>query len=150
MELTITRELFFPHSTIGSLEIGGAFECDTLEDYDRGLHQTDPIERIKAEKVPGRTAIPYGRYEVTIDMSVRFQQRMIHILNVPGFEGIRMHAGNTEHDTEGCPLTGRADRRRGSIIGGTSRQAIARVFSKVDQAILRKEKVFLTIKKRMS
>ena len=57
-------------------------------------------------KVPGQTAIPTGTYDLIVDFSNRFQKMMPHILEVPGFSGVRVHAGNSSHDTEGCLLLG--------------------------------------------
>jgi hypothetical protein len=108
MELIVKRTTRTEKSTIGELWIDGKFFCYTLEDKDRGLKQTDAPERIKAKKVFGATAIPAGRYEVKLTYSSRFKKVMPQIMNVPGFEGIRIHAGNTDKDTEGCLLVGKA------------------------------------------
>lgn len=106
MELIVKRTTRTEKSTIGELWIDGKFFCYTLEDKDRGLKQTDAPERIKAKKVFGATAIPSGRYEVKLTYSNRFKKVMPQVMNVPGFEGIRIHAGNTDKDTEGCLLVG--------------------------------------------
>lgn len=137
MELLLIRQLFFPMATVGNLFVDELDECDTLEDK----------VRPEGEKVPGQTAIPYGRYRVTIDFSMRFQKPMPHLLDVPMFAGIRIHAGNTDHDTEGCILVGKADRRRGCITGGTSRPAYDRLFAKLQAALNRKEEIWITIKR---
>lgn len=85
--------------TPGVLYFEGDKFCDTLEDQVR-----EP-----GVKVPGATAIPAGRYEIRLTYSRRFKQVMPQLLNVPGFEGIRIHAGNTERDTEGCILVGKLE-----------------------------------------
>jgi len=107
MKLKLVRELFTPTETMGSLFIDGKFFCYTLEDKDRGLNKMDSLESIKAKKIKGQTCIPYGKYKVQVTPSNRFKRDMTAILNVPGFEGIRMHGGNTHIDTQGCPLIAR-------------------------------------------
>lgn len=82
--------------TIGELFIDGMFFCDTLEDTVR----EDGI------KIYGETAIPAGTYKGIINHSNRFKKDMPLLLNVPNFEGIRIHAGNTSEDTHGCILVG--------------------------------------------
>lgn len=106
MELKVIREYKDNLRTIGSLYIDGVKFCDTLEDVDRKLKQQDTVASIQATKVYGKTAIPTGIYDVIIDYSNRFKKNMPHIVNVPGFEGIRIHSGNTEEDTDGCILLG--------------------------------------------
>lgn len=88
------------HSTLGSLYIDGSWFCFTLEDPVRDLGPDGK------GKIPGETAIPAGNYKVAIDQSTRFNRLMPHILDVPFFEGVRIHSGNTASDTEGCVLVG--------------------------------------------
>lgn len=95
MKLELRRKEFTEESTIGDLYINDSFFCFTLEDKVR-----------KGEKVYGKTAIPYGNYKVVIDYSTRFQRDMPHILDVSGFQGVRIHSGNTAASTEGCVLLG--------------------------------------------
>lgn len=92
-------------------------------------------------KIPKETAIPVGKYKVVIDMSQRFGKRMMHLLDVPGFSGIRVHSGNTSHDTEGCLLVGKErDEKHGEVSG--SRIAWQALFDKVDKALGNDEEVF--------
>ncbi len=99
MELILKRETFTNESTIGSLTINGKFECFILEDKDRGLTDSMPLAEIVATKVYGKTAIPYGRYQIDWTMSARFKVMMPILLNVNGYSGIRIHKGNTEIDS---------------------------------------------------
>jgi len=94
MKLVLERLHLSPTFTIGHLTVDGVWECWTLEDQVRIL------------KVPGKTCIPYGIFMVVRDFSNRFQRLMLHVLDVPDFEGIRFHGGNTAEDTEGCILCG--------------------------------------------
>jgi hypothetical protein len=84
------------------LSIDGQPFCATLEDVVREV----PGVPVHAWKVPGNTAIPSGMYEVEITYSQRFKRDLPLLLNVPGFAGIRIHAGNTEDETSGCILVG--------------------------------------------
>jgi hypothetical protein len=94
MQITIKRLHKTDTSTIGELLIDGIFECYTLEDVERDV------------KIKGETAIPKGAYKVIINESTRFKRLLPLLLNVPNFEGVRIHSGNTNHDTEGCILVG--------------------------------------------
>ena len=99
MQIKVVRKEFTEKSTIGELFIDNNFFCYTLED------------KVRAEteaKVYGQTAIPKGKYEVIINYSNRFKQQMPLLLNVKGFEGIRIHKGNTDVDTHGCLLLGKS------------------------------------------
>lgn len=129
MNLLLKRLIFTGKSTIGELFIDGEFYCNTLEDA------------VREEKVYGKTAIPAGRYEVVIDYSNRFKKKMPHILNVPGFEGIRIHTGNRPGDTEGCILLGMT---KGEDFIGRSRDAYGKFFY-ILEAGLENGKVFIEI-----
>jgi hypothetical protein len=143
MELIIDRDVKTKNSTIGTLYVDGKFECFILEDHDRGLNANMELSVIKSVKVKGETAIPTGRYEVIITFSNRFQKDLPEVLGVKGFDKIRLHSGNTKNDTEGCPLLGM---ERGIDFVGRSREAFAAFFPKMQKAIARGEKVFLTVK----
>lgn len=83
----------------GKFFVNGKYWGETLEDKDRDLEDG-------GEKIYGDTCIPRGRYKVTLTMSRRWGKLMPLVHDVEGFEAIRIHGGNTEHDTLGCPLLG--------------------------------------------
>jgi hypothetical protein len=86
--------------------INDKFFCYTLEDFDRDLNRDGDLNDVGEKKVNALTAIPRGKYNVIVNMSNRFKRMMPLLLNVPGFEGVRIHNGNTDKDTEGCILVG--------------------------------------------
>jgi len=91
-------------------------------------------------KIPGETAIPVGRYIVKKTMSKRWGKMMWELTGVPGFTGIRPHAGNTSKDTEGCPIVGKErDERHGEVSG--SRQARDALYAIMDAAEARGEPI---------
>ena len=94
MKIVVVRDTFTENSTIGKMLIDGAFFCYTLEDTIRDV------------KVQGETAIPYGTYKVIVNMSNRFKRLMPLLIDVKGFEGVRIHNGNTKEHTHGCILVG--------------------------------------------
>ena len=106
MKLALIRKYKKDKYCIGKLYIDGEYFCDTLEDKDRGLTDNMTVSEINKIKVKKETAIPTGTYKVTITYSNRFKKNMPLINNVKGFEGIRIHSGNTDKDTEGCILVG--------------------------------------------
>lgn len=107
MKLQLRRLYPRPDYTIGKLYVDGVYFCDTIEDTDRGLYQTMPLNEIKAKKKQDITAIPYGKYNVVLSMSPRFRKILPEILNVPGFAGVRIHSGNTQYDSSGCLILGK-------------------------------------------
>jgi hypothetical protein len=102
MHLRVIREPSLAGATLGSLYVNNVWECWTLED------------EIRDVKVAGVTAIPAGAYPVVLSQSARFQRELPEVQHVPNYAGIRIHAGNTIADTEGCLLVGQA-RKAGTI-----------------------------------
>lgn len=133
MNITSRRVEYSNNYTISRLSVNGSYECYVLEDVVR-----DP-----GVKVPGKTAIPAGTYEVIIDYSPHFKCDMPHILNVPMFEDIRIHWGNTDVDTEGCLLLGTT--WGGGDFIGNSKVAFNHFFPQLKKAIDSGEKVYITI-----
>jgi hypothetical protein len=144
MELQLKREIFTDISTIGSLTIDGKFECYILEDKDRGINNTLTLEQILRVKVYGKTAIPYGRYEIDWTMSARFKVMMPILLNVVGYSGIRIHKGNTEIDSLGCLLCG--TRKKNNMVT-ESTLATRNLYAKIESAKKQGQRIFITIVK---
>lgn len=126
MKLTLIRKYKLPTYTIGKLYIDGEYFCDTLEDKDRGLTDDMTVSEISKIKIKKETAIPTGTYKITITYSNRFKKNMPLINDVKGFEGIRIHSGNTDKDTEGCVLVG-FNKVKGNVIN--SRDTYNKLFS---------------------
>ena len=150
MELKLIRKIFTDNSTIGDLYIDGVYQCRILEDVDRELYDTMPVDIINSKKVYAETAIPYGTYEVIISRSKRFSALAGHdvflpeLLNVKGFAGVRIHSGNKPTDSEGCLLTGVT---YGVDVVNESRKAFSELFQKIQHA---KDKITLTIEKEIT
>ena len=126
MKLTLIRKYKLPTYTVGKLYIDGEYFCDTLEDKDRGLTDDMTVSEISKIKIKKETAIPTGTYKITITYSNRFKKNMPLINDVKGFEGIRIHSGNTDKDTEGCILVG-FNKIKGNVIN--SRDTYNKLFS---------------------
>lgn len=99
MKLKVERLWKKPGYTVGRLYVDGKFFCNTLEDTVRDLN--------RVRKIPGKTAIPYGEYKVVFNWSPKFGRNLPRLLNVPAFEGILIHPGNTADDSSGCILVGK-------------------------------------------
>ena len=118
MKLLLKRIAKKDTYTIGKLYIDDKFFCNTIEDKDRGLNQSMTLEQIKKIKVPNETAIPTGTYNVILNViSPKYSKRDFYyknankgrvprLLNVPGYEGVLIHCGNTASDSSGCILVG--------------------------------------------
>lgn len=127
MKLKLIREPSSSTTTLGKLYVDGVFFCYTLEDVVRP--DPNPNTPQNEAKVWGSTAIPAGKYKVVITMSPRFKRRLPLLVGVPGFDGIRIHPGNTHRDTDGCILVGE------QIVGESilqSRIAFNRLFEILD------------------
>lgn len=118
MKILVDRKWPKQTYTVGRIYIDDVYFCNSLEDRDRGLKQTDSLEFIKSRKVFAETAIPKGVYKVAMNItSPKYsavawywklcQGKMPRLLNVPGFEGILIHPGNSALDSAGCLLVGR-------------------------------------------
>ncbi|MCQ2299678.1 MAG: DUF5675 family protein [Bacteroidales bacterium] len=128
MRIKIRRIALKPTYTIGKLYIDGIYFCDTLEDKVRDLNKNGVFDAGEV-KVPGKTAIPYGKYNLTMAVqSPRFANSKTYekckgylprLLKVNAFEGILIHIGNTEADTDGCILVGE-NKAVGKVLNSTA------------------------------
>lgn len=128
MKLRLERAPSAHGATIGELYVDGVFECYTCEDEVREI-EGQPVE---SWKVKGRTAIARGSYPVGITPSARFHRDLPILGRVKGFDGVRIHPGNTSEDTEGCILPGQT---RTDRTVGQSKAAFSALFDKIRGAI---------------
>ena len=153
MNLTLKRIAKRNGYTIGHLYVNGIYFSDTLEDVDRGLVSTMSIDILKKKKLAHITAIPTGRYEVTIGVispklskSKFYKQfgggRVPRLLNVPAFDGILIHCGNTAKDTDGCILIGK-NTKVGMVLD--SKITYSKLYPILEAASKHKERIFIKI-----
>ena len=135
MLIEIIRDEELPTRTFGKMFIDGRYFGETLEDTDREIEKG-------GVKVYGESAIPRGRYPVTVSVSRRFGREMPEVMNVPEFSGIRIHGGNTESDTLGCPLLGQV---RTSTGVANCKGINDRLLMYIKAALQRGEDVWLTV-----
>lgn len=133
MEIKLVRGKANASFVEGKMYVDGEFECYTVEDAPRDV------------KVYGKTAIPKGRYKVVITMSNRFKKRLPLLIGVPGFEGVRIHSGNSSKDTEGCIIVGAVNDRTDDDWVGSSKVAMSRLMPKIEDALAVKEEVWMVI-----
>lgn len=122
--------------TPGRLFMDGVYFCDTLEDDDklsRGLG-----------KVPGETAVPSGTYRILMTVSPRFKELLPLLDGVPGFAGIRIHAGNSTQDTSGCILVGKKSSDGSKLT--SSRKTLDILVKRMKNALLERQPLIITIK----
>ncbi|MEG0891653.1 MAG: DUF5675 family protein [Bacteroidales bacterium] len=117
MELLLKRRFLGETYTIGSLYIDGVYFCDTLEDKTRDLNKNGVLDGSES-KVMHKTAIPYGVYQIVVNLSPKFKRNLPRLLNVPHFEGILIHRGNTDEDSSGCILVGE-NKVKGKVVNST-------------------------------
>ena len=152
MELLLYRIARRDTYTIGHLYIDGKYFCDTIEDKDRGLKQSMQPSVIRATKRKGVTAIPTGRYRVTLEVkSPKFSAKkyeknygfcdgyLPRLINVPGFDGVLIHIGNTAKDTDGCLLVGK-NTKVGKVL--ESRAVFVKLYEELKKV---KDSIYITI-----
>ena len=141
MKLTLKRIALRSTYTIGRLYVDGNYFCDTLEDAVRDLNKNGKFDNGE-KKIKGKTAIPYGTYEIKWTYSPRFKKYTPQLMNVPSFEGIRIHNGNSSDHTEGCLLLGE-NKKVGMVLN--SKATIAKFYPIIKDACS-KGKVTIEIK----
>lgn len=135
MKLKLVRDTFTDKSTIGQLSIDDEFSSYTLEDADRKLEDG-------GTKIYGKTCIPRGTYQVIVDFSPKYNKEMPHVMNVPGYEGVRIHVGNRPEDTEGCILVGST---KSKDFVGNSKVTFDKLMEMLEKAYARNETITLEI-----
>lgn len=117
MRIELKRRFFADTYTIGTMSIDGVRFCDTLEDMNRDLNRNGRFDNGE-KKVYGETCIPFGVYKVVVTMSPKFKRELPRLLNVPSFDGVLIHRGNSAADTAGCILVGE-NKVKGCVINST-------------------------------
>ena len=118
--------------TIGKCTVDGEYISDSIEDKVRVLNSIE-------DKVYGETAIPAGTYKADIYFSKKFGYKVIRLFNVPFFEGIYVHKGNTAKDSHGCIIVGKNDKK-----GWVSNPTIA--MNKLIEALEGADKIKVIVK----
>lgn len=156
MEIKVNRTYKKDTYTIGDLYIDGVWFCNTVEDKDRGLKQTMTLNEIKSKKVPTQTAIPSGRYKITLSVvSPKFSQKTFYktvcdgkvprILNVPGYDGILLHVADGANGAmlvEGCLGIG-YNKVKGGVLNG--KEVFTTFYNILKHADNKGENIYITI-----
>lgn len=151
MKLLLKRIALKPTYTIGCLFIDGTKVCDTLEDPVRDANRNGIFDNGE-KKIAGQTAIPYGTYDITLSVqSSKYKDKAAYrfcngylprLIDVPEFEGILIHIGNTAEDTAGCILVGE-NKEVGKVINSTT--TFSRLYPLLKAAADRGEEIKIEI-----
>ena len=141
MKLRLERKYFKETYTIGNLYINGSFFSNTLEDKNRDVNKNGKFDNGET-KVYGETCIPFGTYKVILTMSPKFKRELPRLLNVPSFEGVLIHRGNTAKDSAGCILIGE-NKAVGKVLNSTPYEE--RLVKMMKNAISRGEEITIEI-----
>ena len=153
MELLVDRKWKKQSYTISNLFIDGKWFCNCLEDTDRGLDNSMSEDMIRTLKKPSITAIPRGTYEITLDVvspkysKIQFYKdvcngKVPRLKNVKGFDGILIHAGNTDKDSSGCLLVGQ-NKVKGQVIN--SKETFKQLYQLLQDRKNKGEKITIKI-----
>lgn len=141
MKLRLERKYFKETYTIGNLYINGSFFSNTLEDKNRDVNKNGKFDNGET-KVYGETCIPFGTYKIVLTMSPKFKRELPRLLNVPSFEGVLIHRGNTAKDSAGCILIGE-NKAVGKVLNSTPYEE--RLVKMMKTAISRGEEITIEI-----
>ena len=141
MKLRLERKYFKETYTIGNLYINGSFFSNTLEDKNRDVDKNGKFDNSET-KVYGETCIPFGTYKIVVNMSPKFKRELPRLLNVPSFEGVLIHRGNTAKDSAGCILVGE-NKVVGKVINSTPYEE--RLVKMMKTAISKGEEIIIEI-----
>lgn len=152
MELLLKRIARKSTYTIGRLYVDGELFCDTLEDRDRDINRNGVFDNGE-QKVYAQTAIPNGRYRITMNVqSPKFSKKSAYdwcggylprLLEVPDFTGVLIHSGNSSADSAGCVLVG-----KNTVVGRLteSMATLKKLYPLLKRASDKGEEIWITVK----
>lgn len=143
MKITVERRFRAAGYTIGTMYVDGVRFSDTLEDTDRDLNRNGRLDEPGEGKVMHHTAIPYGTYKVILNRSPKFGRDLPRLENVPHFEGILIHRGNTAADSSGCILVGE-NKAKGAVLNSTKYEND--LVARIRESVARGETIQIQIK----
>lgn len=143
LKLLIDRAWKKPGYTISRFFVQGERWCEAIEDTDRGLNDSMTTEEIKAKKIYGKTAIPTGKYVVTMTYSPKFRKVLPLVNDVKCFSGIRIHPLNTAEQSLGCIGVGK-NTKVGMVTNSTF--WTNKLIDKINEALKHGEMIILEIK----
>ena len=155
MKLQLKRIYTCSTYTIGHLYVDGQYICDTIEDTDRGLDSNMPLSKLQQLKIKDITAIPTGTYTILMNIiSPKYSKKQYYmdickgrvprLNNVPVYDGVLIHCGNTAEDTSGCLLVG-YNKVRGKVLN--SKLAFEKLYPMLKAAYKREESITITIER---
>lgn len=152
MDIVLKRIALKDSYTIGKLYVDGKYFCDTLEDKVRDMNKDGDLLDVGENKIYGETAIPYGKYEITLKVkSPKFSTKteyswssgyLPRVLGVKHFDGILIHAGNTSSHSYGCILVGE-NKVVGKVIN--SMETLKKLYKILKVVSDRRERIWISI-----
>lgn len=147
LELLLERDERTETYTAGRLYADGKHVCDTVEDTDRDANRNGVFDGAE-QKVYAKTAIPNGRYRVTLEHSPRFSprydgRRVPTLHGVPHFTNVLIHTGNTADDSAGCIIVGK--RAGAGVVQHSKATFIDALLPLLFDAERRGEEIYITV-----